>query len=246
MFTGRSGPAPGLDVAGRRQFGAHVFAPPDIASLEFWYRAGSGVTPNGGTPTLAASWADQSGNGRTQLQATEAAQPTIVTSDAAFNSHPVLSFSGYQFMQAVFGVTLPQPLTVFACGTITNQTYGTMFDGTGLRTLLRRLNATWSVYGGTTELFSGNVADSSPHVFAVVFNGASTSCYVDSTAVSVMSGDAGADGMAGLTVQSDPSGAVYPGQGKAAELFGYSGALTAAQIAQCMRYLGTKYGLVVT
>lgn len=71
--------------------GAAAFLPTDLANLVLWLRSDLGVTLNGAD---VSAWADQSGEGNDAAQGTASDQPTYNASDAAFNGHPTVPFSG--------------------------------------------------------------------------------------------------------------------------------------------------------
>ena len=68
---------------------AAAWAPSDLSAIVAWYRADLGVTESGG---LVSAWADQIGS-NDLAQGNSTYRPTLVSSDANFNSQATLSFS---------------------------------------------------------------------------------------------------------------------------------------------------------
>ena len=72
-------------------------APPTTSGLVLWTR-GDSITTVGGVVT---SWADQSGHGNNEVQATVGAQPTYAAMDSSFANRPSVTFDGArQFLSA--------------------------------------------------------------------------------------------------------------------------------------------------
>ena len=76
-------------MQGRRRT-LSAWDPSSISAIVAWYRADLGVTESGG---LVSAWADPIGS-NDLAQGNRTYQPTLVSSDANFNSQATLSFSG--------------------------------------------------------------------------------------------------------------------------------------------------------
>lgn len=227
--------------------GALAFTPKSLPGLVAWYRADLGVT----VATGVSSWADQSGTGdanKNLTQATGTKQPTLNTADAAYNNQPTLSFaraSVQALHSGTWSAAQAQPSTTFIVGnddgTATNQFY---CDGNAAATQVLGNNGAgnYQAYAGTT--LAGGTPSSSPRILAAVFNGASSSLFI-SAKTAVATGNAGATGLTGFTAGAAGDSVSNTLNGKIAEIIIYSGALSAAQIAQVLTYLGARYAIAI-
>ena len=94
----------------------------------------------------------------------------------------------------------------------------------------------------TTTVLSGGSQDQNAHILTVIFNGASSSLDVDSA--NVLSGNAGANDLGGVTL-----GATYAAasglNGAIAEVIVVDGTLTAGEISDTETYLANKWGITI-
>ncbi len=225
--------------------------PPAITGLAAYYSADV-VTL---TSSKVSTWPDQSGNGdsaRNATQATAGNRPTVNAADAAYGNRPTLSFVGAFLATGTWSAALSQPMTILVAGEFPTDTGGhAFFDGVDF--VSRAL--AWCPPGnagvGVTISAGTGLASAAfaagPHVFAFVFNGASSKIYVDNATTASASGLAGVGGVAGLTigVLADGSTGIL-GAGKIATLLAYNGALTHADLSRAMVWLGADYALAVT
>lgn len=212
-----------------------TITPNQLPNLALWLRADMGITIGTGV----SAWADQSGNGNNFTQGTGSAQPTLNASDASFGGQASLSFAAAnsQTLTAT-SVTISQPDTIYVIGQFTTSSNAELIDGNGTRqALANNSGANFVFYAGT--LVTGSAADLNPHAFAAIYNGASSSMYVDTSSAANASGNAGANNWGGLILGGTIGGFL---QGKIAEVVTYSAAHTSAQVAQLFKYFAGRYG----
>lgn len=162
------------------------FDPRAISGLSMWQRADLGITLN---YSRVSKWADQSGYGN-DLTAIDPNQPTYTKSDAA-NGRPALLFTGAQKM-STGNITISQPNTIFLIARLSVLTGNPgLFDDATNRQIGYVSNAgtTWSMDAGAT--LTGGTPDTNVHAMAFVFNGATSSLYIDNATAPVMTGNAG-------------------------------------------------------
>ena len=143
-----------------------------------------------------SSWRDGSGNGRTAVQATGSKQPTFRASVATLNNRPGVEFDGSaDTISAPAFTAVPQPYTLVIVArviTLSPDAYlaGVNTSGASGGPLVRSSGGyKWAYYFGSLAV--GAVpADTNPHIFEMVVNGASSELRVDGTVV--VSGNSGA------------------------------------------------------
>lgn len=216
---------------------------PTIAGLAARYNADDAASI-ASSATAVSQWNDVSGNGRHLVQATSTNQPK--TGTRTLNGRNVIDFDGSNDFLKSSAWTLAQPLTYFVVAetdvagnqlVIDRGTSGTP----GGPILQRNSTGSWEAFGGTSLI--GGTADLNPHVFAAVFNGASSRLRVDGAQVA---GNAGAQSFSagGITVGSSRTPSLY-WNGHVAEVLVYAGALSTADIEAVEDYLAYKWLNVV-
>ncbi len=225
--------------------------PPAISGLAAYYSADV-VTL---TSSKVSTWPDQSGVGdaaRDATQATAGNRPTVNATDAAYGNQPTLSFSSAFLVTGTWSAALAQAFTIIVVGEVPVDVGGhAFFDGIDL--VSRAL--VWCPPGNAgvgVNLFAGSTLSSAafaagPHVFAFVFNGATSKIYIGNATTANASGAGGAQGVAGLSigVLADAATGIL-GAGKIATLLAYAGALSQADLSRIMVWCGAKYALPVT
>ena len=215
-----------------------AFSPLDLSPV-LWLDASdtSTITESGGA---VSQWDDKSGNGNDVVQATAALQPT--TGTKTLNSLNVIDFQD-DGMNVTFSSSISQPNTIIIVLELDNTLFnGSFFDGStaAARNLGGTLTTTYRMLSDTT--ITGGTADTDPHILRFLFDGASSTLHVDGTGV--ISGNAGAEGIAGFTVGNN-----YPVsgdfQGIIAEVIIVDGTLTAGEIADTESYLANKWGITI-
>lgn len=224
--------------------GPAIFTPRSIPGLVAWYRADMLVTQSG----TVSAWGDSSGSGDTNRnlsQPTGANRPTYNATDAAFANQPTLqNTSGAMWLfSGTWGSTFNQPTTILCVGVMPGT--GRLYDGTsvGNRQTLLSDGVNHVAYYAGTGVVATAVACTSPFVSAAVYNGASSSLYVNSSSAAAAGGNPGVNALSilGVFALADTGGAGLIND-KVAEIACYSRALSQAEIAQWFRYAGARYG----
>lgn len=227
------------------------FDPSTLPGLKALFDAGLGVTNVSGA---ASAWADQSGTGdanKNLAQATSGKRPTINATDAAYNNKPTLSFAAAssQLMQSsAWASALPQPFTWFVVGNTSGggaNEYMLEGDVDGsVRCIMGMLviSANWGMYGGT-ELGSSAARSASPLILGGVMNGSSSRLYM-SAKTPVAIGDAGGNGLSGMSVGGSYAGTATL-DGKLASMVACAGDLGATYINKLLDFWGSKYGIAI-
>lgn len=194
-----------------------------------WFRYGVGITSAGG---LVSAWADQSGNGRDLLQATDTNKPTLEADGS-------ITFDGVDNVLKCASFTLEQPETVYFLGKQVTWTIGDfLLDGdsstTGAipqtpTTPRLRINA------GADAATNADLAVDTYGVVVAVFNGASSLLQVNNGTPAT--GDPGAGDMGGFTLGANGSGAADFSNINAKEVILYASAHDAVTRRRVIRYL---------
>lgn len=213
---------------------AGEFSPLDL-SPTLWLDASDAttITESGGA---VSQWDDKSGNGYDLEQLTSTRQPT--TGARTMNSLNVLDFDATDDnLRVAFGVTLTQPNTIFAVFQPDTTTASYVHDGDGSTNRHALVPGTiYQLYAGT--IVNGGSVSTVPQISRAVFDGASSSLHIDGS--SVISADAGAQSLTGLTVGARYSN-VAALDGGIAEIILVNGTLTAQQISDTETYLTNKW-----
>lgn len=150
-----------------------------------------------------ATWPDISGNGRDATQATSGKRPTWQS--AGVNGRPAVRFTlaSSQYMATASWTELAQPNTVVVVASISASSY--ICDGIadGYRHAIFAISG-MSIFAGSSV--SGSVSmPAAASVWTGVYNGASSLLRRNGTTVA--SGNAGTNGLTGLTIGSRFNGA---------------------------------------
>ena len=217
-----------------------AFTPPSIPNCTLWTRADLGVKLNG---SKVSTWLDQSGNGNNFTSPT-ANQPTFLPADTNIGNGSSMVYAGGQKMNTA-ALTIAQPNTIIVVGRVTTLSGnpGIIDDATSRQLGYLAGGTTYAMDAGATV--SGGVTDTSRHVYAWVFNGASSKLYIDSTGAAILSGNAGAgSGTGGLIIGTQSTGFMA---GEIAEVIVYSRALSTAELDKIFAYAsGSRSGYVWT
>lgn len=225
--------------------------PRTVAGLLAWYRGDLGVTNVGGR---ASAWADQSGTGdanKNLVQATAGNRPTITAADANFNNQTTLALNSAHpdilIPTGNWAVAMAQPITIYSVHLVTSLAGQVAYYDDNVTpnsfSLFQTLGGGFAAEAGAS-LSAGDNTLNKPTVFAVVFNGVSSSCY-DNARTAVASGNAGANGSVGLLVGDHATGGGSPLAGTIAEIIVYSGAHNATTRSTVLTYLGARYAIAI-
>lgn len=206
--------------------------------LSAWLRADIGVTL-GSTMT----WVDSIG-GNSFQQSTSAQQPTLNTSDSAYNGHSSLSFlSSNTQSLTLTSLTLPIPYTMIWIGNeTTGSTAGFMGSNNAALTCLYSSGVDAAMYCAGAVIAARTTV--TPSIVAGIFTSTVGSIYVNSSATPANTGT-----IAGASLSSQfYIGAVAAGagagtlNGKIAEVMIFSQALAQPTLSQVFQYAGARYG----
>jgi hypothetical protein len=228
----------GISIPGTSGLVQAAFSPLDL-SPTVWLDASdtSTITEVGGA---VSQWDDKSGNNNNVVQANAAAQPT--TGTRTINSLNVIDFDGSDGMPTASASNILQPNTVFLVFETDVNTLQYVFDSRASVSARHffAFDTDYTIEAGTA--ISGGTTDFDPHIARIVYNGASSSLFID--AVSTISGNAGSEQweLLGLGARRDGG---FPFDGAIAELIVIDGTLTAGEIADCEQYLANKWGITI-
>lgn len=173
-------------------------------TLTAWVGAGDGFVKTWNEPI----------NGIDASQTTNANQPKIVNSGSLVqvNGVPYLLFSGNQFMQATYGSLISQPASIFFVCDYDSASTFLGFDGIDSTNRMAFSNgdSKWTIFAGTS--IRNTAEDINPHLFSILFNGASSYLYVDG--VESITSNAGSNSSAGVTLGAGYDGVIAPLVGK--------------------------------
>lgn len=207
--------------------------PHHLPNLVAWFRFGVGITVTG---QGVSTWADQSGNGRDLLQATDGARPLLQANNS-------ILFNGTDEFLKCSAFTLNQPETVYWLGkTITHTATdglwaGNASGGGGLLQAVGSPNLT--VNAGASIASNADLAVGVYGVVSVVINGANSLSQVNYN--TPVTGDAGAGNMGGFALGQNAAGNAF-GNIQVKEVIVFSAAHDALTRKRITRYLKEKVG----
>jgi len=210
---------------------ANGFLPSDLANLAAWYRFNIGITI-----VLAGvdTWADQSGNGRDLLQATDTNRPA--------ESAGVITFDGVDNYLKTNSFTLEQPETVYLLGKqITHPSSGLprIWDGGTLTSgAMVQIGSSPSITAGAPNTLP-TISDWAIDTFAVVvvvYDGVSSLIQVNEETPST--GNTGTRDMNGFTLGAHANAGAFSNIA-VKEAILYSEAHDAATRIQVIDYLNS-------
>lgn len=211
------------------------FSPSQLTNLRGWWESDSGFTPS--------SWADKSGLGNNLAQGTAGFQPTSVA--AQINGLPAILFDGVDDRMAVAIASVAQPTTVFAV--VRQETWTAadyIWDGATsdtMRCFQQTASPGVSIAAGSTIGPNNNLAVGSFGLITAIYDGASGSLQINSTAATT--GAIGASNGGGLTIGSRANGTVA-GNVSFAGIIIMAARASAGEIASVKNFWGTKYNQV--
>jgi len=171
------------------------------SACELWVRSDLGVTSGGLGVT---SWADQSGNSRDFLNASDSTDHPIVVAGGAPSGADLIRFdyTNSQYLRTA-ETALAQPYHVFVCAKrrVAGTTAEIFFDSAAtnnVRMLVSTASNVTSIYAGTGDVGTNTWTVNDWHVVDGLFNGASSRCALDNTGAET--GNAGTDAPTGFTI----------------------------------------------
>jgi hypothetical protein len=230
--------------------GSAPFSPLTIPGLTLWLDASdastlfqndAGTTPAVADGAVVGYWGDKSGSGEHATQATTGNKPILKT--GIQNGKNVIRFDGTDDNLINVALSVSQPDTIFLVVSIeTGDIYEIVLDSSGPpnRQYMGKTAVGGAYYmGADTEVFATAIT-AGCKIIRFVFNGASSAAFAN--AVSVVTGNAGTQSLAGLTVGRNSAGAA-PFGGDISEILVYSGLLSASSIAAVEAYLNAKWAV---
>lgn len=214
---------------------------------KFWYRADSLRTM---VATKVSALGDKLGIQSALTQATDAKRPLVNAGDVAFGGHDTLDLTAGQWLSlASLASSLAKPFTVYYAGlaSVDHSTFRVMWGdpNSASNANLVATITSGNVYIGAATTLSSSVAAGTPQIICTVVNGSTSAIYVNGRTAK-NSGDAGNNGIAGLSlgIYSDLSS--FPQNGKFAEIFCGTGAHDATMRSKIMRYMSKHYAVPLT
>lgn len=220
-----------------------------VGTIRALYMAHLGVTLGTGV----ATWADQSGTGdanKNATQGTGANQPTVVAADANFGGRTVLATDGTDYLQTgSWAAANSQPCTRYI---VCRQTSAVgvqilNFSNTGANFHYLPLAAgtgNLTANAGTSVVTTTSLLNTTT-ILCWVINGASSELYFNCITTPTNTGNVGANNSPGDTLCAGNTGANgFIGRYAAQAI--YAGAHTAAQRAAVINPLASYYGITVT
>ena len=195
---------------------------------------------------VVGAWADKSGNGNDALQATTANKPLYKA--AIKNGLSIIRFDGANdwLVTAAFASALSQPNTIVVAAMINTATPVTTkiyVDGIAgaSRHVVYASNPEFefAIYAGAV-LVSGDALNTNYNILTAIFSGVSSELFLNGT--SIVSGDAGAHTLTGLTVAASATLAT-PLPGDELEILVYDSALSTSNRQAVEAYINSKWSL---
>lgn len=224
---------------------ASGFSPKSIAGLEAWYdaSAGSSIT----LETGVQQWADLSGKGRHLIQNTTNNQPAY--NSVTLNGKPTVTFDGTNDSLRASAFSVSQPNHYFVvCRQETIKGGERIADG---RSGSGSRAGEFFDFFGSMALFAGSllqlsVTNADQTTFGIWdadYNGASSAIRLRKTYKSA-TGNAGTNGVAGLTLGADGNATAGSfANCSIAEFLLFSRSLPVSEADKIRTYLGKKYNL---
>lgn len=236
--------------------GYEYFNPTSLASCVWWLRADLGITLDGSS--LVQTWADQSGIGdanRNASQATAGNRVAYSSSDASYNNKATVgSFNIAPVSKLTTGVW-SATYSTFTLGCVghgpvsaSNRYFAYSSSGAYAAIVSNSLEKA-GVFssGATVNLLEAGTSGATPKCVTIAeFNGASSNLFVDSTVTPTTSGTLAADQLGnavpGTSVGGRSLAGTSDGPEKIAEVFAFNAILSAGDKVKLRKYLNGRYG----
>lgn len=223
-----------------------LFVPNNLSNLAFWIDAADPSTVTSNASSVVTQVLDKGPNAR---NLTNALTTTGFTWNVTkFNSiYPSFYYNGAQTVtlgsNSSFSVS--QPATVFTVQQLVGSaSFQDVFDSTNSGNRMFGFyfvsgTANYRIFAGTT-LFPAGTAVTTPAVYSHYFN--STTSQIFENGTSTVTGDAGTQGLTGITIGSRNTQNQETFQGHIAEVIIYSRRLSQSERQQVEGYLAWKWG----
>jgi len=213
-----------------------AFTKDTVTGLKAWFKAGAGVTMDGGN--IVSAWADQSDSGWHVGQATVAKRPLYVSS--VINGHPVIRFDGVDDVINQTTASVPNPFHVFIVGKYISNQYGNVLFG-GSNTVQMTLDGVnFAMYAGGGG-FSVSAFDTNNHLFICTFSPSIPDIFtIDGVAYN---GDTGSNTLAGLSFGNTTNLSYNYTNCDVAECLVFNSNLSSENIDKVVTYLNNKYAI---
>lgn len=217
------------------------FTPRSEVGCVFWMR-----------PDINAGLVDLSGLGNASRNLVVMGTPTYTLTDATFNNYPTYAFptaTAPALVSGPWSAALPQPATIYVVGQGGTAVTAFFVDGidNANRIAVATVGSQLGCYAGAGFILANiSFAYNAKHITCSVLDGASSSFYVDGFTTAAATGNPGAQGIAGVTIGNSFNLLTAAGGLKVAEVAIFSGAHTLPQRSRMMKYLGARYGVIVS
>lgn len=217
---------------------------PPLSGMMAWWKADAGVITTGSDVT---QWNDQSGNGRNLTPGTS---PELAT--GVINGQPAILFAEGDKLEVAGGVSVTSPFsyaivakTTFTAAELSSRSttiissYDTSFGGwiyIGDQNRIQMFNDdNW-----IASFIDTPVTENWLKIYNI-FNGVSSSMYINNDALNPQTGTMATTGFSGWSIGGPFYGGDY--KGYIAEIIIYNRALDVGDISQLNSYISSKYGL---
>ena len=160
------------------------------------------LTFAGSDDVFVAKWYDQSGNGNNAAQASESAQPQIVSSGAVIkvNNVSAVDFDGFSnYLETATFTEIEQPTSYFGVFKFDDNKNQNIFDGSSSgRQIIGEDGTSYKLYGGIQT--TGGVSNTNQSSFNGFFSD-TDSLFINN--ISITSGNAGVDGIDKMVIGSN-------------------------------------------
>lgn len=240
-----------MSIIGRLPANNHLLFTSFFPNLILWLWAGNSasVILNGST---VSQWNDLSGNGNNVSQATAAKQPTFISSSAAYNNQPVLSFTGATptFLTGTLTAQVLQPFTAYGVWESDNTSNVVCINSSSPSCTPLGSGAVgtqqYYTFAGTV-LSSVGATSNTPNVVCTVTNGATSAIYVNNSQLASNTGTASTSNFGvGLGIGGISPNGSNAMTGNIGTVMLYKGSHTAIQRQKIFQFLGNLYGFGVS